>query len=93
MRTASDFDRPFPGESAADNLFGTEVALMPAVRNVYIAGVKVVATGVGDVSESDVLRAKAVDGDSFAQILPYFTLMSYVSRNRCSLLRERPAIN
>ena len=39
------------------------------------AGVKIVATGVGDVSESDVLRAKAVDGkrpSSFASLAGFW---------------------
>ena len=38
-----------------------------------IAGVKIVATGVGDVSESDILRAKAVDGK--------FRLLNACSKN------------
>ncbi|KAI0367093.1 purine nucleoside permease [Pilatotrama ljubarskyi] len=44
MRTASDFDRPFPGESAVDNLF-----LMPgfdiSIKNLAAAGVPIV-TGI-----------------------------------------------
>lgn len=33
----------------------------------HLAGVKIVASGVGDVSESDILRAKAVDGTCTVQ--------------------------
>ena len=43
MRTASDFDRPPPGMSAADNLFnGQDAGYDPAVMNIYLAGVKIV---------------------------------------------------
>ncbi|CAD0088025.1 unnamed protein product [Aureobasidium vineae] len=44
MRTASDFDRPFLGGSATYNLFESSVqgAFLPAVANIYLAGVKVV---------------------------------------------------
>jgi purine nucleoside permease len=42
MRAASDFDRPPPGKSAADNLFAPTVAFPPALLNLRIAGVKVV---------------------------------------------------
>ncbi len=43
MRTASDFDRPYAGEAATENLFyadqgGFEIAL----QNIYLAGVEVV---------------------------------------------------
>ena len=43
MRTASDFDRPFPGEAATTNLFYAEQgAFEPAVKNIYLAGIEVV---------------------------------------------------
>ncbi|CAL3970465.1 unnamed protein product [Diplocarpon coronariae] len=43
MRTASDFDRPYPGQSAAENLFySTQGAFDPAVRNIYLAGTPVI---------------------------------------------------
>lgn len=43
---------------------GTVEAVSGAVQGIgnHLAGVKVIATGVGEVSESDVMRAKAVDG-------------------------------
>jgi len=42
MRSASDFDRPPEGGSAADNLFAPTVGFPPALLNLRIAGVKVV---------------------------------------------------
>ena len=42
MRTASDFDRPFIGESAVSNLFVDQGGFEPAIQNIYLAGVKVV---------------------------------------------------
>ncbi|KAG9695348.1 purine nucleoside permease, partial [Aureobasidium melanogenum] len=44
MRTASDFDRPFLGGSATHNLFESseQGAFLPAVNNLYLAGIKVV---------------------------------------------------
>ena len=43
MRTASDFDRPFAGEAATVNLFyADQGGFEPALRNIYLAGIKVV---------------------------------------------------
>ena len=43
MRTASDFDRPYPGASPQQNLFDTgDSAFEPAVQNIYLAGVRAV---------------------------------------------------
>ncbi|KAF2798701.1 purine nucleoside permease [Melanomma pulvis-pyrius CBS 109.77] len=43
MRTASDMDRPYPGEAATTNLFwANQGAFVPAIQNIYLAGVKVV---------------------------------------------------
>jgi len=43
MRTASDFDRPFPGEAATFNLFWADQGgFGPAIQNIYRAGIKVV---------------------------------------------------
>ncbi|KAF2655832.1 purine nucleoside permease [Lophiostoma macrostomum CBS 122681] len=43
MRTASDMDRPYIGEAATTNLFwSNQGAFEPAVKNIYLAGVKVV---------------------------------------------------
>ncbi|KAJ5630152.1 hypothetical protein N7528_003809 [Penicillium herquei] len=43
MRTASDFDRPYPGESATENLlYADGGGFEPSIDNIYLAGVKVV---------------------------------------------------
>lgn len=43
MRTGSDFDRPFSGESDLVNLFyADQGGFEPAINNIYLAGVKVV---------------------------------------------------
>lgn len=44
MRTASDFDRQYDGQSAATNLFATDIqgGFLPAVNNIYLAGIKIV---------------------------------------------------
>ncbi|KAK6434843.1 hypothetical protein LTR95_008972 [Oleoguttula sp. CCFEE 5521] len=43
MRTASDMDRPWPGQAATANLFySNQGAFEPAIQNIYLAGVKVV---------------------------------------------------
>jgi len=43
MRTGSNFDRPYPGLSAADNLlYADQGGFNPSIENIYIAGVKVV---------------------------------------------------
>lgn len=44
MRTASDFDRPYNGESSTYNLFyADQGAFEPAIQNIYLAGREVVA--------------------------------------------------
>lgn len=43
MRTASDFDRPYPGLSNLDNLFYSDQGgFEPAIQNIYLAGTPVV---------------------------------------------------
>ena len=43
MRTASDFDRPYPGESPEFNLlYADQGGFEPAIQNIYLAGIKVV---------------------------------------------------
>ncbi|KAH0537058.1 hypothetical protein FGG08_006128, partial [Glutinoglossum americanum] len=58
MRTASDFDRPFPGESPQANLFegDRQGAFEPAVKNLYLAGVKVVEGILGEWESLEALR-------------------------------------
>ncbi|KAH3977424.1 hypothetical protein HBH70_152330 [Parastagonospora nodorum] len=53
MRTASDMDRPYPGQAATSNLFWeNQGAFPPAVRNIYLAGVKVVEGILGEWEET-----------------------------------------
>lgn len=42
MRTASNFDRPYPGQSALDNLYADQGTFEPAVMNLFNAGIEVV---------------------------------------------------
>ena len=42
MRTGSDFDRPPPGVSVAENLFYNDGGYDAAITNLYVAGIKVV---------------------------------------------------
>ncbi|PVI01546.1 purine nucleoside permease [Periconia macrospinosa] len=44
MRTASDMDRQYPGQSAEENLFAFDEqgGFTPAIQNLYIAGIEVV---------------------------------------------------
>jgi hypothetical protein len=43
MRTGSDFDRQYPGQTAVDNLlFSNQGAFVPAIANIYLAGIKVI---------------------------------------------------
>ncbi|APA12477.1 hypothetical protein sscle_09g072470 [Sclerotinia sclerotiorum 1980 UF-70] len=42
MRTASDFDRPHAGQSILDNLFLQNQGYDPSIKNIYLAGIKVV---------------------------------------------------
>ena len=49
MRTASDFDRPYPGESDLDNLFyDDQGGFEPAIQNIYIAGLPIVKAVLSD---------------------------------------------
>ena len=45
---------------------GSVEALVGALEGIgnHLAGVRIVSTGVGDVTESDIMMAKSVDGSS-----------------------------
>ncbi|KAL1624322.1 hypothetical protein SLS56_007861 [Neofusicoccum ribis] len=48
MRTASDFDRPYPGQAPLDNLlYADQGGFDPSIENIYLAGVKVVEGIIG----------------------------------------------
>ena len=42
MRTNGNFDRQYDGQSATANLFTSSGGFLPSVRNIYLAGIKVV---------------------------------------------------
>lgn len=63
MRTGADFDRPPPSMSAAQNLFyGQGAGYAPAVRNIYLAGIKVVQ---GILSDWEVTFARGVPAQNY----------------------------
>ncbi|THU75664.1 purine nucleoside permease, partial [Dendrothele bispora CBS 962.96] len=41
MRTASDFERPFSGQTAIEGLLASQGGHAPAVTNIYVAGIEV----------------------------------------------------
>lgn len=71
LRTASDFDRPYAGEPDTVNLFyANQGGFAPAVRNIYLAGVKVVE-GILDGWEEtfrDGVAAQNYIGDIFGSL-------------------------
>jgi purine nucleoside permease len=40
LRSGSDFDRPYPGQTSADNLlnYAAQGGFQPAITNLYLAG-------------------------------------------------------
>jgi len=48
MRSASDFDRPPPGETVVASLLGPAPGFEPSLLNLHIAGVKVVQAIVSE---------------------------------------------
>ncbi|KAF2714062.1 NUP-domain-containing protein [Pleomassaria siparia CBS 279.74] len=71
MRTASDMDRPYPGEAATTNLFwANQGAFTPAIQNIYLAGVKVVEgiLGAWGTTFEQGINATNYVGDIFGTI-------------------------
>ncbi|KUJ09581.1 purine nucleoside permease [Mollisia scopiformis] len=63
MRTASDFDRPYFGESVEDNLFyADQGGFEPAIQNIYLAGTPVVK---GILSGWEKTFAKGVNATNY----------------------------
>ncbi|KAI9743784.1 MAG: hypothetical protein M1818_002518 [Claussenomyces sp. TS43310] len=63
MRTASDFDRPYPGTSVEFNLlYSDQDAFGSAIANIYIAGVKVVQ---GILNEWNSTFAKGIKAPNY----------------------------
>ena len=71
MRTASDFDRPYPGQQATTNLlYAQQGGFEPAIQNIYLAGVKVVEAILTDwnATFSAGIPAPNYIGDIFATL-------------------------
>ncbi|KAL8706899.1 MAG: hypothetical protein Q9201_000059 [Fulgogasparrea decipioides] len=63
MRTASDFDRPYVGEADTVNLFyADQGGFEPAIRNIYLAGIKVVQ---GILNEWDSTFEKGIKPNNY----------------------------
>lgn len=62
MRSASDFDRQFEGQSASDNLLGDTPGYDIALTNLYLVGVKVVE---GIVEEWEETFEKGVEAENY----------------------------
>ncbi|KAL1604940.1 hypothetical protein SLS60_004481 [Paraconiothyrium brasiliense] len=53
MRTASDMDRPYPGEAATTNMwYSNQGGYPPALKNLYLAGVKIIEGIVGEWNQT-----------------------------------------
>ncbi|THD00357.1 hypothetical protein EYZ11_000250 [Aspergillus tanneri] len=71
MRTASDFERPYPGQLAIDNLmYADQGAFEPAVQNLYIAGIKVISgiLNAWDTTFAAGIRPSNYIGDIFGTL-------------------------
>jgi len=71
MRTASDWDRPSPGESAATNLFLPDApGFEPAIMNIMLAGVEVVQGIVNNWEQTfkDGIKPQNYIGDILASL-------------------------
>lgn len=71
MRTASDFDRQYPGETAAYNLlYAHQGGFEPAISNIYNAGIKVVQGIVNGWDEvfAPGIKASNYVGDIFGTL-------------------------
>lgn len=71
MRTASDFDRGYPGEDATHHLFfADQGGFEPAINNIYIAGIEVVQGILSDWDSTFAAGVKAPNyiGDIFGTL-------------------------
>ncbi|KAJ7355625.1 purine nucleoside permease, partial [Mycena albidolilacea] len=70
MRSASDFDRPHPGQDGITNLLGPAPGFTPALLNLHLAGVKVVQGILGewDSRFAKGIKAKNYIGDVFGTL-------------------------
>lgn len=70
MRTASDFDRPYAGETVTANLFDAIQGFEPSIMNIYLAGVKVVEGILGGWNKTfaDGVKATNYVGDIYGTL-------------------------
>ncbi|KAK7044677.1 purine nucleoside [Favolaschia claudopus] len=62
MRSASDYDRPHPGQDGITNLLGPAPGFTPSLLNLHLAGVKVVQ---GIMNEWNSRYAKGIKPDNY----------------------------
>ena len=97
LRTASDYDREYPGQESYTNLFYAEQgAFEPAIQNIYLAGVKVVQ-GILSAWETTFkggIPAGNYIGDIFGTLggTPDFGLPGYDPQPLKRRMRKRNAV-
>lgn len=94
MRTASDFDRPYPGQSAIENLlYADQGAFGPAIQNIYLAGIKVVQGIMDGWNKTFTAGVKPSNyiGDEFGTLggRPDFGPGRTIARKDANALRKR----
>lgn len=94
MRTASDFERPYPGQSAIDNLlYADQGAFGPALQNIYNAGIKVVQGILDGWNKTFAAGVKPSNyiGDEFGTLggKPDFGPGTTIARQETSALKKR----
>ncbi|KAJ8603400.1 hypothetical protein MRB53_042167 [Persea americana] len=89
MRTASDFDRPYAGEPDTVNLFyANQGAFGPAIRNIYLCGVKVVMGIKSPNYVGDIFNTLGGTPD-FGIPADWFTKSQVISRRDLGSKRRR----
>ncbi|KAJ7065026.1 purine nucleoside permease [Mycena amicta] len=70
MRSASDFDRPYPGQTAVANLLGPTPGFVPSLNNLYLVGVRIIEGIIGEWDTKFAVGVKATNyiGDVFGSL-------------------------
>jgi hypothetical protein len=71
---------------------GSVEALIGAIEGIgnHLAGVRIVSSGVGDVSDSDVMMAKAAQGTSASMLFPPYPQFNHDSHDNCVFRLRAP---